>query len=72
MSGTTGRRQDLGDKLATQPLAPRAAPDRLTGWLARSAVAGIIITVAVMIAASAVHLAYREGTRLDRWLTSIL
>jgi hypothetical protein len=55
MSGTTGRRQDLGDKLATQPLPPRAAPDRLTGWLARSAVAGIIAALVLMIAASAVR-----------------
>jgi hypothetical protein len=60
MSGTTGRSQDLGDKLATQPLPPPAAPDRLTGWLARSAVAGIIITIALMIAASAVRNAWEH------------
>jgi hypothetical protein len=52
MSGTTGSSQDLGDKPATQPMAPAAAPDRLTRWLAWSAVAGIIGAVLIMIAAS--------------------
>ena len=60
MSGTTDSSQELGDKLATQPIPPRAAADRLTRWLARSAVAGIIITVAVMIAASAVRNAWEH------------
>jgi hypothetical protein len=54
-SGMSGSSQDLGDKLATQPMAPAAAPDRLTRWLAWSAVAGIIIAIVIMIAASAVR-----------------
>jgi hypothetical protein len=53
MSGTTGSSQDLGDKPATQPMAPAAVPDRLTRWLAWSAAAGIIGAVLIMIAASA-------------------
>jgi len=60
MSGTTGSSQDLGDKLATQPISPRAATDRLTRWLARSAVAGIIAAIAIMIAASAVRNAWEH------------
>jgi len=52
-SGTSGSGQDLGDKLATQPVARTAAPDRLTRWLAWSAVAGIIGAIVIMIAASA-------------------
>ena len=55
MSGTSGSSQGLGDKLATQPMAPPAAPDRLTRWLAWSAVAGIISALVLMIAASAVR-----------------
>ncbi len=53
MSGTTGGSQDLGDKLATQSIPPPAAPDRLTRWLAWSAMAGIITAIVIMIAASA-------------------
>ena len=52
-SGTSGSSQELGDKLATRPMAPPAAPDRLTRWLAWSAVAGIIGAIVIMIAASA-------------------
>src|SRR6516164_4296460 len=52
-SGTSGSGQDLGDKLATQPVARTAAPDRLTRCLAWSAVAGIIGAIVIMIAASA-------------------
>jgi hypothetical protein len=60
MSGTTGSGQDLGDKLAAQPIPPRAGPDRLTRWLAWSAVAGIIATIALMVAASAIRNAWEH------------
>jgi hypothetical protein len=57
MSGTIGRGQDLGGKLAT-PVAlptPAAAPERFGRILARSAVAAIAGALLLMIAASAVR-----------------
>src|SRR5215469_4853078 len=55
MSGMSGSSQGLGGKLATQPVARPAAPDRLTRWLIWSAAAGIISALVLMIAASAVR-----------------
>jgi alpha-1,6-mannosyltransferase len=55
MSGTTGS-QDVGDKLATpsaRPTPPTAAPDRFARFLAWSGVAGIVIALLIMVAASA-------------------
>jgi hypothetical protein len=57
MSGTTGS-QDVGDKLATpsaRPTPPTAAPDRFAGFLAWSAVVGILLALLIMVAASAVR-----------------
>jgi hypothetical protein len=57
MSGTTGS-QDVGDKLATpsaRPTPPAAAPDRFARFLAWSSVAGIVIALLIMVAASAVR-----------------
>ncbi len=57
MSGTTGS-QDIGDKLATpsaQATPPAAVPDRFARLLSWSAVAGIIIALLIMVAASAVR-----------------
>jgi hypothetical protein len=55
MSGTTDRRHDVGEQLITRPV-PQAAepghPGRTLAWLAT---AGIIVSVLVMIAASAVR-----------------
>ena len=57
MSGTTGS-QDVGDKQATpsaQATPPAAVPDRFARLLSWSAVAGIVITLLIMIAASVVR-----------------
>jgi hypothetical protein len=56
MSGTTGR-QDVGDKLATPSArrTPHAAPDRLARFLSWSAVAGIVMALLIMVAASIVR-----------------
>jgi hypothetical protein len=57
MSGTTGS-QDIGDKLATpsaQATPPAVVPDRFARLLSWSAVAGIVIALLIMVAASAVR-----------------
>ena len=55
MNGTTGSSQDLGDKLATRPVPSPAVPDRLARRLSWAAAAGIVTSIAIMIAASAVR-----------------
>ncbi len=58
MSGTTDSSQDVGPKLdtpTTRPAPPSAPPDRFARYLAWSAMAGIVIAILIMIAASAVR-----------------
>jgi hypothetical protein len=57
MSGTTGSSQDVGAKRAPPPGAPTpsSAPDRTARLLAWAAAAGIVSSLLVMIAASAVR-----------------
>jgi hypothetical protein len=55
MSGTTDSSQDVGEQLITRPVPPDPAPDRGGRGLAWLAVAGIVGSVLIMIAASAVR-----------------
>ncbi len=55
MNGTTGSSQDLGDKPATRPVPSPAVPDRLARRLSWAAAAGILTSIAIMIAASALR-----------------
>lgn len=55
MSGTTDRRQDAGEQLITRPVPRAPSPDRLGPRLAWLSVAGIVGSVLIMIAASAVR-----------------
>jgi hypothetical protein len=55
MSGTTDRRQDVGDQLITHPVPQAGERDRLGSTLAWLAAAGIIVSALIMIAASAVR-----------------
>jgi hypothetical protein len=54
MSGTTGS-QHVDDKLATPSARPTPAPDRFARFLSWSAVAGILIALLIMVAASAIR-----------------
>jgi hypothetical protein len=55
MSGTTDRRHDAGEQLITRPPPHASESDRLGRRLAWLAAAGIIVSLLIMIAASAVR-----------------
>jgi hypothetical protein len=60
MSGTTDRRQGVGEQLITHPVPAAPARDRVGQRLAWLAAAGIICSVLIMIAASAVRNAWEH------------
>src|SRR5258708_34435587 len=55
MSGRTDRRKDAGEQLITRPVPQAPSPDRLGPRLAWLSVAGIVGSVLIMIAASAIR-----------------
>src|SRR5258708_32534441 len=55
MSGRTDRRKDAGEQLITRPVPQAPSPDRLGPRLAWLSAAGIVGSVLIMIAASAIR-----------------
>jgi hypothetical protein len=60
MSGTTDRRQGAGEQLVTRPVPVASAHDRLGQRLAWVATAGIVCSILIMIAASAIRNAWEH------------